>query len=47
MAIRRHIYHDATAMDVHRVIALHVTTFLAGTRAVLQPAGAAVRKTHS
>jgi AcrR family transcriptional regulator len=38
LAIRRHIYHDATSVDVPRVIALHVTTFLAGIRAVLRPA---------
>lgn len=43
LAIRRHIYHDATALDVHRVIGLHVTAFLAGTRTVLQPAGTAVK----
>jgi AcrR family transcriptional regulator len=36
LAIRRHIYHDATSLDVGRVIALHVTTFLAGIRAVLE-----------
>jgi AcrR family transcriptional regulator len=35
LAIRRHIYHDETAMDVDDVIALHVTAFLAGVRAVL------------
>ena len=38
LAIRRHIYRDATSLSVERVIALHVTTFLAGTRAMLQPA---------
>jgi AcrR family transcriptional regulator len=43
LAIRRHIYHDATSVDVHRVIALHVTSFLAGARAVLQPGSAAVK----
>jgi AcrR family transcriptional regulator len=37
LAIRRHIYHDQTAMDVNRVLALHVKTFLAGVKAVLQP----------
>jgi AcrR family transcriptional regulator len=36
LAIRRHIYHDATALDVSRVIALHVATFQAGIRAVLR-----------
>jgi AcrR family transcriptional regulator len=41
LAIRRHIYHDQTAMDVKRVIGLHITTFLAGVRAVLSPAPAA------
>jgi AcrR family transcriptional regulator len=39
LAIRRHIYHDATSLDPHRVIALHVTTFLAGVRAVLEAQG--------
>lgn len=45
LAIRRHIYHDQTAMPVDEVIALHVTTFLAGVRAVLarKPAKAASR----
>jgi AcrR family transcriptional regulator len=43
LAIRRHIYHDATSLDVDRVIALHVTTFLAGARAILQPAKEAVK----
>ena len=37
LAIRRHIYHDQTAMAVDRVIALHITAFLAGMRAILQP----------
>ena len=37
LAIRRHIYHDETAMAVDDVIALHVTAFLAGVRAVLGP----------
>lgn len=37
LAIRRHIYHDQTAMAPERVVALHITTFLAGVRAVLQP----------
>jgi hypothetical protein len=37
LAIRRHIYHDQTAMPVDQVLALHVTTFLAGVRAVLAP----------
>ena len=40
LAIRRHIYRDATTLEVPRVIALHVATFLAGTRAVLQGAAA-------
>jgi AcrR family transcriptional regulator len=43
LAIRRHIYHDATALDVHRVIALHVTTFLAGVRSVLDAGEAAAK----
>jgi AcrR family transcriptional regulator len=37
LAIRRHIYQDQTAIAVDEVIALHVTTFLAGVRAVLAP----------
>lgn len=37
LAIRRHIYHDQTAMAPQRVIDLHIATFLAGVRAVLQP----------
>jgi len=43
LAIRRHIYHDQTAMAPERVMALYIRTFLAGVRAVLQPqeAGAA------
>ncbi len=42
LAIRRHIYHDQTAMPVQQVIALHVTTFLAGVRVLLaaKPASA-------
>lgn len=36
LAIRRHIYHDRTALDVDSVIAIHVTAFLAGVKAVLQ-----------
>jgi len=43
LAIRRHIYRDATTLSVERVIALHVTTFLAGTRAILQPLNAAAK----
>ena len=35
LAIRRHIYHDRTALDVNRVIALQVTSFLAGLKAIL------------
>ena len=37
LAIRRHIYHDQTAMEPRRVIALHVATFLAGINVVLRP----------
>jgi AcrR family transcriptional regulator len=37
LAIRRHIYQDQTAIAVDEVIALHVTTFLAGVRVVLAP----------
>jgi AcrR family transcriptional regulator len=37
LAIRRHIYHDQTAMEIDRVIELHVAIFLAGVRAVLPP----------
>jgi AcrR family transcriptional regulator len=43
LAIRRHIYRDATSLDVHRVIALHVTTFLAGVRSVLDAGEAAAK----
>jgi AcrR family transcriptional regulator len=43
LAIRRHIYHDATSLDAHRVIELHVTTFLAGVRAVLDAGEAAAK----
>jgi AcrR family transcriptional regulator len=43
LAIRRHIYRDATSLDVHRVIALHVTTFLAGVRSVLDAGDAAAK----
>ncbi|MDF2462376.1 MAG: bacterial regulatory s, tetR family protein [Ramlibacter sp.] len=35
LAIRRHIYHDATTLEVDRVIALHVAAFLAGIRSIL------------
>ncbi len=38
LAIRRHIYHDKTPMDVSMVIALQVKSFLAGLKAIL-PAG--------
>src|SRR5215208_4295766 len=38
LAIRRHIYHDSTSLDAHRVIELHVTSFLAGIRSILHPA---------
>ncbi|HKB55114.1 MAG TPA: TetR/AcrR family transcriptional regulator, partial [Ramlibacter sp.] len=37
LAIRRHIYHDQTAMAIDDVIALHVTVFLAGVKALLRP----------
>jgi AcrR family transcriptional regulator len=47
LAIRRHIYRDATALDVERVIELHVRTFVAGTRAILQPATSASAKTKA
>jgi AcrR family transcriptional regulator len=45
LAIRRHIYHDQTAMAADAVIAMHVTAFLAGVPAVLarQPATPARR----
>lgn len=43
LAIRRHIYRDQTALPVDDVIALHVTTFLAGLRAVLAPRAAPAR----
>ncbi len=35
LAIRRHIYHDGTSLEVERVIAMQVSVFLAGIRAVL------------
>lgn len=37
LAIRRHIYHDKTPLAVEKVIALQVTSFLAGLRAILPP----------
>lgn len=37
LAIRRHIYRDDTDLPVDNVIALHVTAFLAGVRALLPP----------
>lgn len=37
LAIRRHIYHDKTPLDVERVITLQVTSFLAGLKAILPP----------
>lgn len=40
LMIRRHIYHDQTAMAIDDVIAVHVRVFLAGMRALL-PAKAA------
>ncbi len=41
LAIRRHIYHDRTSVAVEQVIAIHVTAFLAGVKAVLQPRASA------
>lgn len=38
LAIRRHIYHDKTPLAVDKVIALQVTSFLAGLKALLPPA---------
>lgn len=38
LAIRRHIYHNTTALDVERVMALQVRAFLAGLPAILAPA---------
>lgn len=35
LAIRRHIYHGATSLDVEKVIALQVGSFLAGLKAIL------------
>lgn len=35
LAIRRHIYHDKTPIDVERVIALQVKSFLGGLKAIL------------
>jgi len=36
LAIRRHIYHDRTSLDVHEVIGLYVAVFLAGAKAILK-----------
>ena len=36
LAIRRHIYHDKTPIDVERVIALQVKSFLGGLKAILR-----------
>lgn len=38
LAIRRHIYRNATDLDVDKVIAMHVQCFLAGVQAILEPA---------
>ena len=38
LSIRRHIYRDKTPLDVERVLALQVKSFLGGLRAVLAPA---------
>lgn len=38
LAIRRHIYHDGTSLEVEKVIAMHVSVFLAGIRVVLPAA---------
>jgi len=35
LAIRRHIYHDKTPLDVEKVITLQVKSFLAGLKAIL------------
>ena len=35
LAIRRHVYHDTTSIDVRDVIALHVTAFMATVPAIL------------
>lgn len=35
LAIRRHIYHDKTPLDVEKVLALQVKSFLAGLKAIL------------
>ena len=35
LAIRRHIYHDKTPLDIEKVIALQVKSFLGGLRAIL------------
>lgn len=36
LAIRRHVYRDGTSVDADRVIALHVTAFLASLPAILR-----------
>jgi hypothetical protein len=38
LAIRRHVYRDATQVAAERVIEMQVKSFLAGVRAVLAPA---------
>lgn len=38
LAIRRHVYRNATPLPVEDVIATHVKVFLAGVHAVLEPA---------
>ncbi len=38
LSIRRHIYRDQTPLDVERVLALQVKSFLGGLRAVLETA---------
>ena len=35
LAIRRHIYHDKTQIEIDRVIALQVKSFLGGLSAIL------------
>lgn len=39
LAIRRHIYHNKTPVEVHSVIALQVKSFLVGLKAILAPGG--------
>jgi AcrR family transcriptional regulator len=37
LAIRRHIYRNATNLEVEKVVSMHVRVFLAGVREILSP----------